>query len=106
MERFANPAGSPLTWCLALMFVLLIDAGITRTRLLWGPSEFERTGDPNRYVFAQTYRVARALYDSRPSSSQRVILLGNSRVLLIAPASGVSRELARASGLKDVSVVK
>jgi hypothetical protein len=77
-----HPARSPITWLLAIVFLVVIDAAITRTDLLWGPTAFENSGGV-RVVFPQTYQAARKIY--APVNGEvdaRVVLLGNSRVVL------------------------
>lgn len=76
-----RPARSPITWLLALVWVFVFDAAITRTPLLWGPTAFENSGGV-RLVFPQTYQVARKLYAPQGDPDLRVALLGNSRVVL------------------------
>lgn len=95
MRSAASPAGSPLTWALALVFLALLDAGFTRTRMLWGATAFEHTRDPQRLVFAQTYAAARTIYHPAPAVGRRVALLGNSRIWLTGRASYLEPELAR-----------
>ena len=65
----------------------MLDAGITRTSLLWGPHSFEDTGDIRRATFAQTYQAARAVYSPGPTPENEVLVLGNSRIWLAARPS-------------------
>jgi hypothetical protein len=104
MRGAASPAGSPLTWGLALVFLALLDAGVTRTRVLWGATAFEHTREPQRIVFAQTYAAARAIYHPAPAAGRHVALLGNSRIWLTGRASYLEPELARLASGRDLTV--
>ena len=84
-------AGSLLTWALALIFLIAIDAGITRTSVLWGPTAFERTEEPGELVFAQAYRAARAVYQPDHEATLRVALLGSSKILLASNGANVEK---------------
>ena len=88
-----HPARSPWTWLLALVLVACIDAAITRTSLLWGPTAFENSGEL-RLVFPQTYQVARKIYAPEGEPAVRVALLGNSRVQLALKEHRLERALA------------
>ncbi|HEV7734354.1 MAG TPA: hypothetical protein VGR62_19430 [Candidatus Binatia bacterium] len=95
MKRGAPAAGSVLTWITALVFTVAIGAGITQTRILWGPTALEHSRDVRRLVFAQTYQAARAVY--APAADDRrapVVLLGNSRIWLAARPSYLEPVLA------------
>jgi hypothetical protein len=87
-------AARPLTWLLALVLLVAIDAGITHTRLLWSPRTFEDTRDLRRSTFAQTYHAARAVYAPDASPARDVLVLGNSRVWLAARRSFTEPVLA------------
>jgi len=87
----ASLAGSFLTWALALIFLAAIDAGITRTWVLWGPTAFESTHAPGELVFAQAYRVARVVYHPEREAKLRVALLGSSMILLASNGSNVEK---------------
>lgn len=93
MSRSA--AAHPVTWLLALAMLGAIDAGITRTSLLWSPRTFEETRDLGRTTFAQTYHAARAVYAPGPTPAEEVLVLGNSRVWLAARRSFTAPALAR-----------
>jgi hypothetical protein len=71
----------PWVWAAALGFLVLLDAGITRTPLLWAPTSFENDVGP-RMVFSQAYQTARKLYAPRSRADLHVALLGNSRMWL------------------------
>jgi hypothetical protein len=86
-----SAAGSYLTWALALIFLVAIDAGITRTSVLWGPTAFERTDDPGELVFAQAYRAARVIYRPEHRAALRVALLGSSKILLASNGANVEK---------------
>ena len=75
------------------MLLVAIDAGITRTGLLWSPRSFEDTREIQRSTFAQTYHAARAVYAPGPAPAQDVLVLGNSRVWLAARPSFTEPEL-------------
>ena len=70
---------------LTFVFLLAINALLTQTSILWGPTAVaNQSGD---LVFAQVYRVARRVYAPeqqalRAEADDRVALLGNSRILL------------------------
>ncbi len=104
MPRPRSPAGSPLTWGLAAVFLALIDVGATRTALLWGHTSFEDTRDMARIVFAQTYQAARLIYAPARDARVRVALVGNSRIRIPAQAPYVERELGRLAPGLDVRV--
>jgi hypothetical protein len=86
-----SAAGSLLTWALALVFLVAIDAGITRTSVLWGPTAFERTDVVGELVFAQAYRAARAVYHPEREAALRVALLGSSKILLASRGASVEK---------------
>jgi hypothetical protein len=87
----AFAASSYLTWVLALIFLAALDAGITRTAVLWGPTAFERTEDPGELVFAQAYRAARVVYHPEREAALRVALLGSSKILLASNGANVEK---------------
>ncbi len=99
----SHPARSPITWLLALGFLLAIDAAITRTDLLWGPTAFENSGGV-RLVFPQTYQVARKIYAPERESEVRIALLGNSRVVLALKEHHIERAIAKIRPDLDVDV--
>jgi hypothetical protein len=101
--RKKGPQTSLLTWALALVFLVLIDAALTRTSLLWGPTAFENSGGL-RTVFPQTYQVLRKIYAPEGNAETRVALLGNSRLALSAKERGVERALSRAAPGEDIAV--
>ena len=103
MQRGA--AHHPITWGVTLVFLALIDVGVTHSLLLWGPTAFEDTRDMSRVVFAQTYQAARKLYAPDAAVRTPVALLGNSRIFLSARESFVQPELARLPAARDASVV-
>ena len=65
-----HPARSPVTWALAFVLLVGIDAAITRTSLLWGPTAFENSGGI-RLVFPQTYQVLRKIYHAERDAEER-----------------------------------
>ncbi len=84
-----------LTWVTALVLTVAIGAGITQTRILWGPTALEHSRDVRRLVFAQTYQAARAVYAPPPDDRAPVVLLGNSRIWLAARPAYLEPVLAR-----------
>ena len=103
MKKRFDPATSLLTWGLALVFLMLIDAGITRTSLLWGPTAFENSGGI-RTVFPQTYQALRKIYYPEREANERVVLLGNSRLSLAVRGDGLQNQIdSRAKG-RDIQV--
>lgn len=99
----SHPARSPITWGLAFVLLLGIDAGITRTELLWGRTAFENSGGV-RVVFPQTYQVARKIYAPERDADVRVALLGNSRVVLAVREHRLEGALAGLRPEMDVAV--
>src|SRR5262245_18059821 len=89
------------TWGLAIVFLALLDAGITRTALLWGPTSFENTRELTLLAFAQTYQAARGIY-APPLAPRRVAVLGNSRVYVAARPALVEAALGPAA--RDLAV--
>jgi len=77
---------------LAACFVAFAGRGITTTHVLWRETTFEHTRDITRVAFAQTYQAARAIY--APRAATPIVLLGNSRIWLGAPAPLVNAALA------------
>ena len=73
---------TPATALLAILLVIGIGAGITRTDLLWGETAFEHAGG-SELVFAQCYQTARAIHRGAASArdEHHVALLGNSRLI-------------------------
>jgi len=94
---------SLLTWALALFFLFIIDAALTRTSLLWGPTAFENSGGL-RTVFPQTFQVLRKIYAPARDAEQQVALLGSSRLALSAKERGVERALSEAAPGTDIAV--
>ena len=99
----SHPSRSLVTWGLAFVLLCLIDAGITRTDVLWGPTAFENSGGL-RLVFPQTYQVARKIYAPERDADVRVALLGNSRVVLAIRERRLERALARIGPERDTLV--
>ena len=103
--RTSAPAARPITWALAALFLVFIDLGITRSRLLWGPTAFENTRNMTQIVFAQTYQAARKLYTTGRGPERRIAVLGNSRILLGAREPLLQPELDHlAPGLRAVNL--
>jgi hypothetical protein len=86
---------TPRTWILALLFLAVIDVGVTRTAVLWGVTRFEYGRDPSQLAFAQTYQATRAAYAPPDDAADAVMLLGNSRIWLAARPAFLRRELER-----------
>lgn len=91
----AAAAERPITWFLALVFLVALDAAWTRTPLLWAPTAFEHTADIRRATLAQTYVAARAAYAPPPRARASVLLVGNSRIWLAARPGVFRTALAR-----------
>ena len=102
-ESKTHPAASPITWILAFCFLVAIDAAITRTSLLWGPTAFENSGGV-RTVFPQTYQVMRKIYAPARDAQYRVAVLGNSRIAMALHEDGLERALAESAPGLDVAV--
>jgi hypothetical protein len=99
------PSGRPATWLLAVALVALVDAAITRTRVLWGHIPTENTIDPQWAQISQTYQVARKLFhDPGRPAPVRVALLGDSRIWFAGHAPYVERALAAVAPDLDVRV--
>ena len=98
-----HPALSPVTWLLAVVFLFAIDAAVTRTSLLWGPTAFEHSGGV-RLTFPQTYEVARKIYAPERRADVRVALLGNSRAVLALKEHPLERAIDRLRPGLDVAV--
>ena len=98
-----HPARSPVTWALAFVLLVGIDAAITRTSLLWGPTAFENSGGI-RLVFPQTYQVLRKIYHAERDAEVRVALLGNSRVVLGVKEAPLERAIHEIRPDLDVAV--
>jgi hypothetical protein len=100
-------AGSWLTWGLAALLMLVVDAVVAHTPLVWGKTTLW-IHDPRerleKLAFWQTYDVARTLYRPRPEAALRVAILGNSLVWFPAQPAYVERELRRADPGLDVRV--
>jgi hypothetical protein len=103
MSNDRGSRSSLLIWGLALVFIFGIDAAITRTSVLWGPTAFENSGGP-RTVFPQTFQVARKIYAPEREAEVRVALLGSSRIVLSAREEGVERALVERDPGLDVKV--
>ncbi len=99
----SHPAGSLVTWGLAFLLLCLIDAAITRTDVLWGPTAFENSGGI-RLGFPQTYQVSRKIYAPERDADVRVALLGNSRVVLAVREHRLERALSGIRPEMDVVV--
>lgn len=99
----SSPARSPVTWVLALCFLIAIDAGITKTSLLWGPTAFENSGGV-RTVFPQTYQVARKIYAPENDADLRIAVLGNSRIALALKEKRLESELSHVAPALDAKV--
>ena len=99
----SHPARSKVTWGVAFVLLCLIDAGITRTDVLWGPTAFENSGGI-RLVFPQTYQVVRKIYAPERDADVRVALLGNSRLVLAVREARLERALARIASGMDARV--
>ena len=104
MSTNRGAAGSPLTWGLALLFLVPIDVAITRTPLLWGPTSYENTHDLRLVQLAETYKTARKLYAPERPARVRVALLGDSRLWFAAHEPYVERQLRRRAPELDVRV--
>jgi hypothetical protein len=86
---------SPWTWVVALLFVIGIDAILTRSPLIWEQQEVWVERDVGRTAFWQVYDVMRKLYRPRREAAVRVALLGDSRPWFAAREASVEREVAR-----------
>lgn len=98
MNSNRSAKGPLRTAAWAVVFLLVMDAAITRTDLLWGPTAFENAiGE--RLSFGQMYQVARTIYD-RPDDpgATRVALLGNSRIWIGGREGPVRDALLAAQG--------
>jgi hypothetical protein len=102
-EAKKHPAASPVTWLLALCFLVAIDAAVTRTSLLWGPTAFEHTGGI-RTIFPQTFQVMRKIYAPERDAEHRVAVLGNSRIAMALKEQRFGRALEVAAPDLDVDV--
>jgi hypothetical protein len=99
----SHPATSLLTWGLAFILFCWIDAAITRTDVLWGPTAFENSGGV-RLVFPQTYQVARKIYAPARDADIQIALLGNSRVVLAVREQRLERAVSGIRPGLDVSI--
>ena len=104
MRASASPAGSLVTWSLALLFLALIDRALTSHPVLWAPTTFEDSRELGEIVFSQTYQAARAIYAPPPVNGPRVALLGNSRVWLTGRPSYLTHELATLAPDRNITV--
>ncbi|HJQ85541.1 MAG TPA: hypothetical protein VKA21_15745 [Candidatus Binatia bacterium] len=105
MQAPGRAASAFRTWALAVFFVLVLDAAITRTSVLWGRLPTEDTINPEFAQIAQTYKAARKLFhDPGRPAAERVAVLGDSRVWFPAHAPYVERALARLRPDLDVRV--
>ena len=104
MRPSAAAAGSPFTWALALVFVVLIDAAITRSPILWARMSGEDSLDVRLAQLGQTYQAARKIYAPEREAKVRVALLGDSRIWFPARQPYVERELQRVAPELDVRV--
>lgn len=82
------------SWAVALIALALIDAGITRTDLLWAPTRFERSPDLNPAV-GQTFSALRSFYRTPDDGVLDVVLVGNSRLMLAANPETLQDRLQR-----------
>ncbi len=103
MRRSNGAAASPLTWALALVFLLVLDTAITRTQLLWGKTVFAGPRG-EREVFDLTYQTLRKIYAGERGPEPRVALLGNSRLIVATREQSVESELARVLPQLDTQV--
>ncbi len=104
MSRRRSPAASGATWALAIVFVALIGACLTRSSLLWGDTSFEHAQDLGERVFAGTYVAARKIYAPRRPAAVRIAVLGDSRFRLGLSEQGLEATLRRASQGIDARV--
>lgn len=105
MRWSRSAAGSPITWLLALAFVALIDTAITRTSLLWAPVYYENDLGLHLVQLGQTFKVARRLFASPPPpGTERVVILGDSRIWFGAQKAILERELERQAPGRAVEV--
>lgn len=97
-----SPAASPLTWALAVVLLVGLDAAIAHTSLLWGPSAFEHRAGAEM-LFGRSFQVARTIYGPRERAEFSVALLGNSRLAYALQEETLLRVLA-AAGHPDARV--
>ena len=104
MRPPAPAATAPLTWLLAALFLIAIDALITRTPPLWSKRDtWVKSGIERGYIW-QTYEVARKLLRPRRPAAVRVEILGNSRIEIPAGDATVERALQQRQPGLDVRV--
>lgn len=89
-----DPGTRLVTWCLAVLLVMLLGSLITYPALLWKPLSYEETRDIQQAVFAQTFRVARKIYGRQTENGHKVVLLGDSRVLIPVSEADLEKKLA------------
>jgi len=89
----APAATTPLTWVLAIAMLVVIDAAVTRSALLWGKTNTWIQSEIDRVYVWQTYDVARKLYSPRRPAAARIAVLGNSRIWFPAREAYVERAL-------------
>lgn len=82
------------TWGLALIFILMIDAALTRTPVLWSDAVLVDRRDGEQ-VFMQTHHALRVIYARDAQVAHPVALIGNSRLLLATRPRSLERELDR-----------
>jgi hypothetical protein len=92
-KRFARPG---LVWLAAAVWLVAIDAAITRTGVLWGPTTFENARELRGLVFGQAYRAARRF--ARPEPGRPLMVFGNSRIWLAARPGVLAPLLAASAG--------
>lgn len=94
----------PLSWAVALIFLGLLDLGITRSPLLWARTSFENDVGP-RMVFAQAYQTARKIYAPEVDAELRVALLGNSRMWLGLREKALLAAMQAEASQRSLSVI-
>jgi hypothetical protein len=100
----APAATTPLTWLLAIAFLIVIDGVLTHTSLLWGKTDtWIQSGIERLYIW-QTYDVARKIYHPQREADERIAILGNSRIWFPARDAYVERALERLDPDIDVRV--
>lgn len=80
--RAARSTVTLLAWALTPLLLVLIDAGVTRTPLLWARTSFEDDVGP-RMMLSQSYQALRRIYVSPRCEGPQIVLLGNSRLWMV-----------------------